>query len=54
MGLADLRPFPIPLLVRYELIDSRALAARAYPSAVPAGCSTRAQKSARGRKTRRG
>jgi len=31
MGLADLRPLPIPLLVRYELIDSRARA-RAHVS----------------------
>lgn len=27
MGLADLRPLPIPLLVRYKLIDSCSLAA---------------------------
>jgi hypothetical protein len=31
MGLADLRPLPIPLLVRYKLIDSCSLAGPVRP-----------------------
>lgn len=34
MSLVDLRPLPIPLLVRYELIDSCGLVGR-YPRGMP-------------------